>query len=148
MQCDLGFSYCSMPHHWTLLIEWQRARMMKVTPDPSAFKTKVNCDQESHLRSPLSAVSDSFGHENEVDISKSSEEKTSATGSNVAPRRMGSLFSPMEKNNNKKRGSPLLHRGWELSTRSERKKKGLLCRSLGSKKSCGLDLTGWEGLVT
>lgn len=94
-----------MPHHWTLLIEWQHARMMKVTPDPSAFKTKVNCDQESHLRSPLSAVSDSFGHENEVDISKSSEEKTAATGSNVAPRRKGSLFSPMEKNNNNKKGT-------------------------------------------
>lgn len=117
------FFFFSTSHHWTRLIEWQRARMMKVTPDPSAFKTKVNCDQESHLRSPLSAVSDSFGHENEVDISKSSEEKTSATGSNVAPRRMGSLFSPMEKNNNKKRGSPLLHRGWELSTQGEQKKE-------------------------
>lgn len=42
-------------------------------------------------------VSDSFGHENEVDISKSSEDKTSATGSKVAPRSRGSLFSPMEK---------------------------------------------------
>lgn len=42
-------------------------------------------------------VSDSFGHDNEADISKSSEDKTSATGSNVAPRRIGSLFSPMEK---------------------------------------------------
>lgn len=40
-------------------------------------------------------VSDSFGHENE--FSKSSEEKTSATGSKVAPRSMGSLFNPMEK---------------------------------------------------
>lgn len=36
--------------------------------------------------------SDSFGHENEV-----SEEKTSATGSKVAPRSIGSMFSPMEK---------------------------------------------------
>lgn len=42
-------------------------------------------------------VSDSFAHENEVDISKSSEEKTSATGSKVAPRSKGSLFRPMEK---------------------------------------------------
>lgn len=49
------------------------------------------------LRSPLSVVSDSFGHDNEADNSKSSEEKTSATGSKVAPRSKGSLFSPMEK---------------------------------------------------
>lgn len=42
-------------------------------------------------------VSDSFGHENEVDISKSSQDKTSATGSKVAPRSMGRMFSPMEK---------------------------------------------------
>lgn len=91
-------------------------------PRPLRLQNKVNCDQESHLRSPLSSVSDSFGHENEVDISKSSEEKTSATGSNVAPRRKGSLFSPMEKDDNKKRGSPLLHRGWELSTRGEKKR--------------------------
>ena len=47
--------------------------------------------------SVVSVVSDSFGHENEVDKSKSSEEKTSATGSKVAPRSMGSKFSPMEK---------------------------------------------------
>lgn len=42
-------------------------------------------------------VSDSFGHDIEADNSKSSEEKTSATGSKVAPRSKGSLFSPMEK---------------------------------------------------
>lgn len=63
-------------------------------PHPSAVKKLWS---GVTLRSPLSAVSDSFGHENEVDISKSSEDKTSATGSKVAPRSMGSLFSPMEK---------------------------------------------------
>lgn len=46
-------------------------------------------------------VSDSLGHENEVDISISSEEKTSATGSNVAPRSMGSEFSPTRKEGTK-----------------------------------------------
>lgn len=62
-------------------------------PHPSALENWSGIT----LRSPLSVVSDSFGHENEVDISKSSEENTSATGSKVAPRSMGSLFSPMEK---------------------------------------------------
>lgn len=67
---------------------------MKVTPIPLPLKILWS---GITLRSPLSVVSDSFGHENEVDISKSSEVKTSATGSKVAPRSMGSLFSPMEK---------------------------------------------------
>lgn len=128
-----------MPHRWTLLIEWQRARMMKVTPDPSAFRTRVNCHEESQLRSPLSAVSDSFGHENEVDISKSSEEKTSATGSNVAPRRKGSLFSPREKNNNNKRQRKEVHPCCirEGNDQQGPEKKNHLCRSLGSKKCRG-----------
>lgn len=138
-----------MPHHWTLLIEWQRARMMKVTPDPSAFKTIANCDQESHLRSPLSAVSDSFGHEKEVDISKSSEEKTSATGSNVAPRRMGSLFSPMEKNNNKKKAqrkrfTPVTSGRGTINT-GERKKRTICSDHLGVRSAVVLMV---EGLVT
>ena len=80
-------------HDYVLRLQWQRARMMKVTPIPLPEQLRSGIT----LRSPLSAVSDSFGHENEVDISKSSEEKTSATGSKVAPRSMGSLFSPMEK---------------------------------------------------
>lgn len=42
-------------------------------------------------------VSDLFAHDNEADFSKSSEEKTAATGSKVAPRSMGSVFSPMKK---------------------------------------------------
>lgn len=82
------------------------------------------------MRSPLSVVSDSFGHENEV--SKSSEEKMAATGSKVAPRSMGSLFSPMEK---AKQAQKAVH----LFT-----KQNHLCSSLGSKKSRG-DSEDWEG---
>lgn len=66
------------------------SQTMKVTPIPLLYNS---CDQES----PLSVVSDSFGHENGVDISKSSEERTSATGSKVAPKSIGSLFSPTKR---------------------------------------------------
>lgn len=72
--------------------------MMKVTPYPSTLETPSTWIT---LRSPDSVVSDSLGHENEVDISISSEEKTSATGSNVAPRSMGSEFSPIRKEGTK-----------------------------------------------
>lgn len=72
--------------------------MMKVTPYPSTLETPSTWIT---LRSPDSVVSDSLGHENEVDISISSEEKTSATGSNVAPRSMGSEFSPTRKEGTK-----------------------------------------------
>lgn len=73
--------------------------------------------------------SDSFGHENE--LSKSSEEKTSATGSKVAPRSMGSLFSPMEKAKKAQKCLSLLYKG------SYRGGQNHLCSSLGSKKCCG-----------
>lgn len=102
-------------------------------PRPSALKLWSAIT----LRSPLSVVSDSIGHENEVDISISSEDKTSATGSNVAPRSMGSLFSPMEKTKKaQKKVDPSilkeLYRG-----------QNHLCSSLGSKKCCGLQC--WLG---
>lgn len=88
-------------------------------------------------------VSDSFGHDNEADISKSSEDKTSATGSNVAPRRMGSLFSPMEKTKKAQREVyPVTPRQPDSGD------KTILCTSLGSKKCWGVlvfFLTGWEG---
>lgn len=67
---------------------------MKVTPISLLYNS---CDQES----PLSVVSDSFGHDNRVDFSKSSEERTSATGSKVAPRSIGSLFSPTKREQKK-----------------------------------------------
>lgn len=87
------------------------------------------------MRSPLSAVSDSFGHENEVDISKSSEEKTSATGSNVAPRRMGSLFSPMEKNNKKKSFTPVTSGMGTVNTGREKKKRTVCADHLGVRRA-------------
>ena len=73
----------------------KRARMMKVTPFPLPY---LQMKQTGFtLRSPVSVVLGLFGLGNGVDISKSSEEKMSATGSNIAPRSMGSLFSPMER---------------------------------------------------
>lgn len=86
-------------------------------------------------------VSDSFGHENEVDISKSSEDKTSATGSKVAPRSRGSLFSPMEKTKKaQKEVYPFIPR--ELY-----RGQNHLCSSLGSKKCCRCYLTGKAGMA-
>lgn len=106
------------------------------------------------MRSPLSAVSDSFGHENELDISKSSEEKTSATGSKVAPSRMGSLFSPMEKNNNNKKevhpcyiGDGNFKHG-ASKKRKKRRKKTACVDHLGVRRAVVWGLTRLEGLVT
>lgn len=88
-------------------------------PHPSAVKIHWS---GITLRSPSSVVPDSFGHE--ADISMSSEDKTAATGSKVAPRSMGSLFSPMEKTKKAQRalsqtkgasqgGKPVLQFTWE-----------------------------------
>lgn len=91
-----SFFYCLWsPHEQFLIIQWQAYQDDESNPHPSAVKYKLWSGIT--LRSPSSVVSDSFGHENEVDISMSSEDKMSATGSKVAPRSMGSLFSPMEK---------------------------------------------------
>lgn len=58
--------------------------------------------------------SDSFGHENEV---SKSEEKTSATGSKVAPSSKGSLFSPMERAKKaQKRFIPVYQRSYTCYT--------------------------------
>lgn len=75
--------------------------MMKVTPILEILGSGIT------PRSPLSVVSDSFGHESEADNSKSSEDKMSATGSKVAPRSIGSLFSPTEKAKKAQRHLPL-----------------------------------------
>lgn len=97
-------------------------------PHPSAFQ---KLRSGITLRSPLFVVSDSFGHENEADNSKSSEDKTSATGSNVAPRSIGSFFSPMEKaKEGQKDVYPFM--STELNTGGHH-----LLSSLGSKKYCG-----------
>lgn len=67
--------------------------------------------------------SESFGHENEV---SKSEEKTSATGSKVAPSSMGSLFSPMERAKKaQKRFIPVYQRSYTCYS------------SLGSKRVAG-----------
>lgn len=74
-------------------------------------------------------VSDSFGPENEVDKSKSSEEKTSATGSKVAPRSMGSEFSPMEKAKKAQREVYPFYMSGAIQDGQNHS-----CKSLGSKK--------------
>lgn len=112
------------------------SQTMKVTPIPLL---NTSCDQES----PLSVVSDSFGHENGVDISKSSEERTSATGSKVAPRSIGSLFSPTKREQNRQR-----KRFIPLKEGNNTKWQNYLSSSLRSKK-CGFlvewaDMEGWK----